>query len=153
MTQLLLTRSPTGAFVPCTEEEFEKASEFKPGMTVRANIIRFRNEKFLAKFFKLVKLGFDVWEPPTREHEGLPIQKNLDRFRKDLIIAAGYYDVVVDLRWNIRYEAHSIAFDKMNEETFEKLYSKIIDVLLQGVLKTYTRADVDEVIQRILDFA
>ncbi|WP_375710215.1 DUF1367 family protein [Klebsiella quasipneumoniae] len=48
--------------------------------------------------------------------------------------------------------AKSIRFGRMKQETFEKLYSAVADVLLQKVLVTYSRRDLDNVVNRILGF-
>lgn len=109
-----------------------------------------RNYKFHKKLFALLDIGFDAFEPPTQEYKGLPVQKNFKRFRKDVTIAAGFYEAVADINGNVRLEAKSISFAKMEENEFEQLYSKVADVLLQKVLKNYTRPDLDRVVNNIL---
>lgn len=146
-----LVRTQVG-FVPATPHDHETLTRVRLGATVRADIVQPRNVQFHRKFFAMLKVGFDAWEPPEQEHKGLPVQKNFERFRKDCIIAAGYYEPVANLRGEVRAEPKSIAFAKMDETEFEQLYSAVADVLLQRVLRNYTREDLDRVVEEILRF-
>jgi hypothetical protein len=40
----------------------------------------------------------------------------------------------------------------MDEDEFTQVYSKVADVLLQKVLRNYTRGDLDRVVNEILGF-
>ena len=150
--ELLLTKTPQGYLIPSDEAEAEKMKRFKVGGTIRAKVAQMRNYKFHKKFFAMLDVGFDAWEPSEKEHKGLPVQKNKERFRKDCIIAGGFYEPVVNLRGEVRAEAKSISFASMEEEEFEKVYSAVADVILQRVLRNYTRADLDRVVHQILGF-
>lgn len=111
-----------------------------------------RSLKFHKKFFALLNVGFEHFEPPA-DYKGMPTVKNFDAFRKQCIIAAGYYVMVYSITGNMQYISKSISFASMEEEEFEQLYSSVIDVLLKYVLKNYTRDDIDEVINEVLGFA
>lgn len=149
---IALIKTPLGSLVPATDEDIESVGKLRAGAVIHADFRQMRNVKFHRKFFAMLKLGFDAWEPATPEHRGLPVQKNFERFRKDVTIAAGFYEPVVALNGEVRAEAHSIAFGNMDEAEFEKVYSAAADVLLQRVLKNYTRADLDAVVDRMLAF-
>lgn len=149
--KILLQRVPDG-FVPADDDAFEKCKRFKTGSLVELEVTEVRNYQFHKKFFALLKVGFDAWEPTVEEHRGMPVQKNFDRFRKDVTIAAGFYEQVVNIRGDVRAEAKSIAFGNMSEEEFGKLYNSVVDVLLQRVLKHYKREDLDHVVKQIMDF-
>lgn len=149
--ELFLTRTLSG-FSPTHEPDMEALKKFKLGDTVRAEVVRPRNLKFHRKFFALLNVAFEAWETPTTEFRGLPVQKNFKRFRKDCIIAAGFYDPVHNLKGEVRAEAHSIAFGNMSEDEFEKLYSAVADVILQQVLRNYTRGDLDAVVAEVMGF-
>jgi hypothetical protein len=151
MSELALMRTMSG-LVPATEEDSEILSRLKSGDVIRADFKKMRNPKFHRKFFALLKVGFDAWEPAEKEFKGLPVQKNFNRFRKDCIIAAGYYDVVSNLKGEVRAEAKSMSFGNMEEDDFSKLYSAVADVLLQRVLTNYTRDDLDQVVENVLRF-
>jgi len=146
-----LIRTPSG-FTPASEEDFDACLKFKVGNEVRADIVQPRNVGFHRKFFAMLKVGFDAWEPPEKEFRGLPVQKSFDRFRKDCTIAAGFYEPVANLKGEVRAEAKSISFASMDEAEFEKVYSAVANVLLQRVLTNYTRADLDRVVDEIIRF-
>jgi len=104
------------------------------------------------KFFTLIDVAFDAWDCPAVEYKGESVQKNRDRFRKDLTIMSGFGYPVVNLSGEVRYEAKSINFSKMDQDEFERLYSHAVDVILTKVLRNYTRADLDAQVDRILGF-
>lgn len=150
--EVLLTKTPQGYMIPLSEIEADKCKRFKVGATVRAEVSAMRNHKFHRKFFAMLDVGFDAFDPPESEHRGLPVQKNRERFRKDCIIAAGFYDAVANLNGEVRAEAHSISFASMDDAEFERVYSAVADVLLQKVLRNYTRVDLDEIVERVMGF-
>ena len=151
MTEVYLTNTGTG-LVPSSQQDSEALGVIRLGQQVKAKISRPRNLKFHRKFFALLNVGFDAWEPEEKEYKGHPIQKNFERFRHDVIIAAGFYDIAPDINGNPRAIAKSISFGKMDEAKFEQVYSKVADVLLQRILKTYTRDDLDRVVEEIIGF-
>lgn len=150
--EILFIKTPQGSFVPFDEDQAEACKRFKVGSTIRANVSAMRNYKFHKKFFSMLDVGFDAWEPPETEHRGLPVQKNKERFRKDCIIAAGFYEPVANINGDVRAEAKSISFASMDDEEFERVYSAVADVILQRVLRNYTRADLDAVVDRMMGF-
>lgn len=150
--EMMLLRTPQG-FVPANDGEAEKCRKVKLGATIRAEVAQVRNAAFHRKWFALVNLAFDVWSDSTepQEYKGVPVQPNFDRFRKDLTILCGHYKPVFNVRNECRLEADSISFGNMDEETFEKLFSKTITVILEKILlnsrysEASLRATVDEV--------
>ena len=152
--ELTLLRTPQG-FIPANDAEAEKCRKVKFGATVRADIAQMRNAAFHRKWFALVKIAFDVWSEtmPTQEYKGEHVLADFDRFRKDVTILAGHYRPVFNARGECRLEADSIAFGNMDEETFEKLFSKTIDVILKSILPNSAydeqtlRALADEVVR------
>lgn len=150
--EIYFTKTPAG-LIPSSDEDREKFQKWKTGALIKGEFTQSRNPKFLRKFHALINLGFEAWEPREKEYKGHAVQKNRERFRADVTIAAGFYDLVADLHGGVHARAHSISFASMSEEQFEKVYSAVVDVLLQDVLKAYTRADLDRVIDEILAFA
>src|SRR3990172_601303 len=114
--------------------------------TVMVEVRRPRNILFHRKFFALLNVGFDAWEP-NQSYKGEKVKKNFERFRQDVTILAGYYDAVPTISGNVRLMARSIAFGNMEEDEFEKLYNAAINVLLERVLTQYTRDDLDMVVE------
>jgi len=140
--------------------EDEDAAELLRGIgngeAVEVEIKRPRNLAFHRKWFALAKKIFEVWEEVSEPvmHKGHPIQRNFDRFRKDLIIMTGNYDVVVNIKNEPRLEAKSISFAGMSQTDFEDLYSKTIDVALQKILAgtAWTEGRLRECVEDIVRF-
>lgn len=141
-----------GILVPVDDEAAAELQKIKTGTVVSVEVKRVRNYQFLKKFFALLNLAFDAWEPAVTEFKGEPIKKNFDRFRNDITVLAGYYEATVNMRGDVRMVAKSISFGSMDQSEFDKLYSAVIDVILQRILTNYTRDDLDEVIDRVLRF-
>lgn len=127
----------------------------EPGEIAQVEVEIPRNPKFLRKFFALLKVGFDAWEPARKHktYKGKPITKNFERFRSDVLILAGFYEQTFDLKGRMCVEAKSISFANMEEPEFEKVYSAVADVLLREVLTRYKgREELDSVVNEILSF-
>jgi hypothetical protein len=140
-------------FIPVDLVSAEAMEKMPPNTEFKAELTRPRNLGFHKKFFALVNVAFDAWEMPVNEYKGVQIEKNLDRFRKDLLIMAGYGYPVVNIKGDVRFEAESMSFGSMGQDEFEALYSRVIDVVLQKVLRNYSREDLDAQVNRILGFA
>lgn len=153
MAEITLTKTSSGALIPSDPQAAEYVGKLKLGALISADFRKPRNPQFHRKYMALLNLAYDHWEPEVKEFRGLPVQKNFDRFRKDVAIAAGYYDPVVNINGDVRAEAKSISFASMDDAEFADLYSKTVDVLIQRILTNYSRADLDEVIEQILGFA
>jgi len=137
-----------GALHPVNESDREILKKFPAGRPVRVKITKVRNYEFLKKYFALLNLAFDYWEPP-RDALG---EKNFERFRKDIIILAGFYDTYVRVDGSIRIEPRSIAFGSMDAEEFEDLYTKTIDALVKHVLPQFSGDELREIARAIEDF-
>jgi hypothetical protein len=114
-----------------------------------------RNPKFHRKFFALLQLGFDAWEPGRKHktYKGKPIAKNFENFREEITILAGFYEQTFDIRGRMKLRAKSISFANMEDPEFEQLYSSVADVLLEHVLAKYAnRAEMDAVVDQVLGF-
>lgn len=132
--QVLLTRIPQG-FVPSDDEAREDLKHFPVGSVAKLEVKLMRNSRFFRKWWALAKLGFDYFEGAcgTLEFRGQPVQADFERFRKDLIIMAGFYRPVWNLKGEMRIEHESISWASMDEKRFEKLYDATIRVLLEKV--------------------
>ena len=126
------------------------------GGIIKGSFVAPRNPLFHRKFFAMLKVGFDAFEPEPIIHGAgftmAPI-KSREQFREDVTILAGHYELHVRLDGSSRTRAKSISFASMNEIEFEAFYSSVANVLLQKVLHNYTREDLDTVVDQILRFA
>ena len=132
---------------------WKRMTAMQPGDLIAVDMTFPRNVRFHRKFFALLQVGFDAWEPGFQAtHKGEPIGKNFEHFRKDVTILAGFYEPAFALDGSLQLEAKSIAFANMDDVEFERVYSAVADVLLAKVLRTYSRDDLDQAVERILGF-
>ena len=157
MTSLHLLRTSSGAFIPATEEDAELAKRFKVGSVSRVELRLMRNGDFHRKWWALAQLAFDAWtETLPADCEALP---NLEAFRKRLIMWAGFGEMLLEPDgrggYVVNEVAKSISFGSMDQVTFERLYSKTIDVILEKILpnRGLTETALREWAMRVLEFA
>ncbi len=126
----------------------------KAGEVIGCEGKRARNYQFLKKYMAMLTLAYDYWEPGEGDYKGQAIEKNFDRFRKDVQILAGYGEPVWNIRGELRMESKSISFGRMHQETFDKLYNAVLTVLLRMVLgaKGFTAQAVNDLVDQLADF-
>jgi len=146
-----------GGFVPANDESKEYTEECRHGQLVSCQISKPRNPKFHRKYFALLDTVFNWWEPPYQESEllehryGKP-EANRERFRKELLIMAGFAEPVINIRGEYKLEAKSISFANMDDDEFHKVYNRTIDAALKILPSTISRDDVDNAVNNILSF-
>ncbi len=150
-------KMPGGILAPDDDATAEwLQTKVKTGSAVSGEFVQPRNYEFHKRYFALLNFAFESWEPSLGEHNGMPVQKNFERFRKDITIACGFYDVVSNIKGEVRAEAKSISFASMKEDEFQKLYQSTITLLIgkYQVLTGYKDwQEVDEIINQLLRFA
>ena len=137
-----------GALHPAQEHDRELLKKIKEMQPVRVTLKQPRNYEFHKKYFALLNYAYENWEPP----ENHVAHKNFDRFRKDIIILAGYYDTTVRLDGSTRLEAKSISFGSMSAEDFESLYEASIQVIVKNVLRHLTGDMLKSVLEQVEQF-
>lgn len=154
MIEAIFIKTPNGLY-PSTETDKELLKEFKLGQGVRIKLTKVRDRElwYHRKYFSLLNYAFDCWEPETLTAAGLPVEKNFERFRKDIVIAAGYYKLVTNIVGEAKAEADSIAFHNMDQATFENLYDATINVVIKYVLKNYSKGDINDVVNELMGYA
>jgi hypothetical protein len=130
VSELLFLKGQAG-LAPACEESRIWLMRKKFGATILVEPREIRNGAFFRKWFALVTLGWDYWHETVEpmEFKGQPVRPEFNRFRKDVTIMAGFYEPVVNLKGELRIEAHSISWAKMTEDGFTKLYDATIHVL------------------------
>jgi hypothetical protein len=157
MKTITLVKNNVGALEGLSDDDkkayakfIANAKDLEPGEIIEIAVKIPRNPKFHRKFFAMLQVGFDAWELNQAEN----VQKNFDSFRQDVLILAGFYEKIFDLDGNIKFKAQSISFAKMDDSAFDRVYNKVLDVLLDNVLKQYgSKDDVNKVVDKILSFA
>lgn len=142
MIEISIQKGPNGIMIPLNDLEKSKVESFKAGEVYTGKFVKMRNGQFFRKWWDLVNFAFENWEPPGLDHlkyQGQPVQKSMERFRKEVTILAGHFEVVVDYKGNIRKEAKSISFASMSEDEFTRFFSATIDAILLHFLDGYDR--------------
>lgn len=148
----LLKHSPSGLLLPDDEATREYISKLKHGSIVRAEFKKMRNPRFHRLYFALLNFAYENWQPEAQTYKDQVVEKNFDRFRADIAILAGFGFPTYNIRGEMRMEAKSISFASMDETEFSKLFEKTITVIMKHILTNYTREDLNNVINHLLDF-
>ena len=86
-----------------------------------------RNYEFHKKCFALFNLGHEN----TSKLDHLPF----DAYRKLITMRAGYFNVYHTDKGDF-YEPHSLAFDKMDADTFDECYRKVLQQIINDIGST-----------------
>lgn len=95
-----------------------------------------RNYPNLQRFMTFISLTFDM-QSHFEEKEA---------YRYWLTMKAGFYDAIVVPNGNTIFKARSIAFDEMEEDAFNEMFSAAIDVFLKEFGKGQTEDDILRVV-------
>jgi len=119
--KLLLRNTATG-LVPEYPSDFDEKKKLKVGEVYSVEIKKARNYEFLKKFMAMVKVG----------HNNTKLELPFDVYRKVMIMKAGYFKAY-NTGKGVYYEADSIAFENMDEETFQDVYNRVLDVIVKDI--------------------
>ncbi len=134
---------------------WKRLMDLEPGEFAVIEFVIPRNAKFHRKFFSMLHFAFDSWEPGRmrKTYKGKEVSKNFERFRKDVLILAGFYDQTFDLKGRMKLEAHSVSFSNMDDAEFEEVYSAVASVILEHVLTGYSgREELDRVVDQMMGY-
>lgn len=152
-TELLLRKSPQGALYGANQEALDHLSKIKSGVDVVAFVRTPRNAKFHRKLFALIKWAFDNTEHPDIEYKGRTVSMSFDRFRSDLTIMSGHYDMVANIRGDVRAEAHSLSFAKCSQDKAERIYNDMLNTISKKLFDgRYSTKQLDELTEQFLEF-
>ncbi len=152
MKEIVLTKMPGGVLAPIDPQAAEYIAKLKTGAAVRATVKQQRNPRFHRKFFALLNLAYDAWEPAESTYKGRVVGKNFDQFRNDIVCLAGFYEMAVNLRGETRVTAKSISFANMDQAEFDDLYNATVNAILKHILTNYSRDDLDAVMDQLVGF-
>ena len=116
-----LKKNHDGSFIPADEESSEWCRKKKTGAVIHADFKQSRNYKHHKKYFGMLKLAYDNQEQ----------YKSFDMLREALQIAAGHCELIQTLDGRQWVKAKTINFASMDQKEFEKLYSDVLDILVQ----------------------
>lgn len=132
-----IVRTPSGHIVPADEESRETLKTVPEGVVIKCEFFLNRDYQKHKKFFAFLKATFDMQEHFTE----------MDNYRTWLTMKAGWYDTIVAPNGRVIFQPKSIAFDKMEQDDFNKLYSTCIDVFLRELGKGITQDQLLRVVE------
>lgn len=112
-----LLKTKEGNYVPAYPKDWEESKKIPVGTEVRAT--KDRNPKFLRKYFALLTLG----------HENQDNIAEFEIYRMIMIMKSGYVQYATGKDGKTYPLPKSIAFDKMDEDGFEKLYKATLAII------------------------
>jgi hypothetical protein len=152
--KLLLVKTP-GGFSCADQQTADLHAKLKTGQTIHGDFKRLRNARFHRKFFSLLQLGFEYFEPEQLNTKWGEPEKEFENFRENVTIIAGYGYPVFNLDNTFRVKAKSISFANMEQDEFEKLYQDVLTVLMQKipVLAQMGSDEIDRVTDLLIGYA
>lgn len=126
-TEIAMTRMPNNALVAATQADWELVNELPRGGIFRVKITKMRNGAFHRKFFAMLHAVFDAWEPDLPEWHGIKASKDFDTFRNDIMVMAGFREVVVKANGDVKVVAKSVSFSAMDDTEFARVYNAVFD--------------------------
>lgn len=149
MADLGFTRGQNG-LVPDGEDAAEWFARVKPGARVIAKVSVPRNYRFYRKFFGMLNVAYSNWDKPEITTPHGVVQCSFEVFRNDVTVLAGYHELTCNTKGSWRMAAKSIAFHKMDEDEFQRLYSAVVDVILARFLTNWTGEDMDRAVENFI---
>lgn len=138
MADIWLRRTPTGVAV-LNQEDMPKG--WKIGDNLLATIRKPRNGKLHRKAFVLLDIVWPHTEYPNKE-----------ALRKAFTVGAGFVDEIISpTTGEVFWSAKSWRFDSMDDQEFQELYSRLVDVAL-AVVPGSTRDDWQSAVDEIARF-
>ena len=153
MTEIMLVAMQDGSFRPNALQDAQTVMRrWKPGELAVVEVRKPRHGAFHRKYFALINFLYEYWEPGEVEYKGIPVVKNIDKFREDITIASGFSETYCNaITGELRLKAKSISFAAMDEDEFGRLYSAAVDIGLKRILPhTFTGDDVQAAVEREL---
>ena len=103
---------------PLTDSDLDKIKKIELGEIVEIVVKKTRSYRFLKKYMALINL---MWG-----NDSLNLTR--ERYRKEMEIAAGYFDTYKGYDGDVRREPKSISFEKMQEDEFENLFQDMLQL-------------------------
>lgn len=119
-----MTKLSDGSFVPTQDMDKAKCLHFKQGegvLFVTANKIR--NPKYHRRFWALVSFAYD-------NYQGEDKISDIEHMEKRLLMMSGVVDEV-GINGVIKQYPKSVKYEKMGEEEFQEVYSRVFDTVCE----------------------
>lgn len=133
------------SLIPVSDEDkllFDKLSKDE---LYYFEIKKVRNPVLHKKFFALLRLAYDNMPEYLSERFFTP-----EVFRSELLIRAGHCEIYYDFEGNEKYKARSINYETLDDIEFSKVYSDVLNVILQKVLTESTEEEISDMLFNFL---
>jgi hypothetical protein len=119
------------------ENALEVITKMRQGQAMKLKFSFPRNYENHKRFFAFLKITFDI-----QDHFD-----NIKHYRKWLIMKSGHYQIIVAPNGYEIFDADSIAFDKMDEQTFKSMFSDCIDVFISVWGDRITKDELEAIVE------
>lgn len=155
----MFRKLPGGYLEPVGDDAELFAASLKAGQGMWVDVTKVRNIKFHRKALKLLRVGFEHWNPDAAPDvlriDGMVPAKDFESFREKILILAGHCDAVFNLEGGFTFKVRSIAFANCSELEFQKIYKNILDVVWERIMQHHkyrTQEELDNVVNQLLSF-
>lgn len=155
-----LVKDTLGILRPATEEDQQKIRSMKAGEEYKATVVLPRNRDHHRKFFSLMNLVFSnlpehlTCERAIVNNEGekemVPGIQIMDDLIFEIKLQMHHFDRYVTLDGTVEFRPKSISFTKMDQDEFNKFYSRTIDIVLQKFLPGTNREALEDEVLRYI---
>jgi hypothetical protein len=121
MAKIALVKQLDNSFKAAFDSDYEYIKKLKQGEIYFWEVKRERNIMFHRKFFALIQMVYQ-----NQEH-----YNSFDKLRKDLLIDSGYFEEHTSIWGEVIRDAQSISFASMDQDTFDKMYSDVLDNIVK----------------------
>jgi len=145
----LFAKLDSMTLVAADEDSQRILAGIKVGEGLYLEYRRARNIGFHRKFFSLLRLAYDAWDPGTERY------KSFDGFKDDLLILAGHYDASYGLDGSVKLRAKSISFAALDEAEFSVVYESCFDVIWDRIMQGagyQDRAEVERTVNQLMGY-
>lgn len=154
MPDIWVTKLPNGSLVAQDGSGIDYLKKIRAGNPLLVRIKQPRNPKFHRKIMSLLSWAYENVELPEAEYKGVKVKASFDRFRHDLVVMAGFFDAVANIKGEVRAQAHSLSYDNCPEDKAERIYSALLDVIADRLFHgNYTAEELDELTEQWMAYA
>jgi len=118
----LFLKNTLAGLIPLYPSDLEEKKKLKLGNTYKGILTNPRNVGFHKKFFALLNLG----------HQNSQLDVSFEFYRAYVIMKAGYAKTAITPNGTI-FLPESISFASMQQEVFEELYSRSVNVIIKDI--------------------
>ena len=126
-----------GMLAPADEEAEEIIAGMKQGQVMKLEYTLPRNYENHKRFFAFINLTFGIQNHFDNSHH----------YRKWLIMKSGYYTTITAPNGYTIFDADSIAFDKMDETKFRKLFNDCVQTFINAFGDIIPKDKLDEIVR------